>query len=414
MIESREIVTEKKPERKLKFLGVLCKCYTQLLEWKDWMCDPDGPTYTKVIYDLIKRVIGVIFILFGIYLLFFTFLPDIFTVEIIQLLAVNDIRYIGAASLFVGSIFYILGKYRNRVEHQTAVYNEDIDQLVSEVASRMMYMPDEDLKAEAHKQIDILNRFKRKPSEVSQLRMMPLRKLIVETYDDINRLNAVISSDLHDYRNLVTSDYHEYARYKNRLDKLTEEHECRADIEEKREKEIIAELQTLCKTLREEVSSEKFLSGVGEALFESITHWAIIAIPAMLLSGLIPLLGEPYLESELSFIHWGLLGMAGAALYTVAKMKQRDVSVVGEDEGNMVLRQMLLSMILGAVTAILFYMAIRGGWFGGKALPKLNPFIGDPDQGPIVTNVLSVIWAIAAGYSAKLLDKIVGTSENAS
>ena len=104
--------------------------------------------------------------------------------------------------------------------------------------------------------------------------------------------------------------------------------------------------------------------------------------------------------------------MAGAVLYSVNNMRKRDATKVGEDEGNRELRTMLLGITLGAMAAILLYVAVTGGILGGKVLPKLNEDIGS-GWPAIKTNALSVFWGIAAGFSAKLAERLVGSSSGA-
>ena len=104
--------------------------------------------------------------------------------------------------------------------------------------------------------------------------------------------------------------------------------------------------------------------------------------------------------------------MSWAVLFTLNRMRNRESTRVGEDEGNTELRIMLLGITLGATAAILLYVSIKGSIFGGKALPRLNDEIGI-DQSNAVINALTVFWGIAAGFSAKLAERLVGSSSGA-
>lgn len=123
-----------------------------------------------------------------------------------------------------------------------------------------------------------------------------------------------------------------------------------------------------------------------------------------------PLLQPPYFEEPIGIVHWALFGFGGALLATVVQMRKKDTFRVGEDEGDNALRQMLLSLLVGSISAVVLNIAITTGLFGGKAFPKLNPNVGE-DQLPQVLNAFSVFWAMLAGFSGGFIEKVFGAGE---
>ena len=83
---------------------------------------------------------------------------------------------------------------------------------------------------------------------------------------------------------------------------------------------------------------------------------------------------------------------------------------MGEDEGNRVLRMMLLGIMIGVTTAVLLYSALRGGMLSGTILPDMS---FEKVGGSIKNNALSIFWGIFSGFSVKLLGRLMGTAESA-
>lgn len=307
---------------------------------------------------------------------------------------INVHRYWSGVLFFLASTLYFMGKHARRVELRTAVYNEDIDALMGEVRLNCANIV-EDTNG-VQKEIKKLEFFRDKPSEVSVKRLTYLRKRLVDAYDD-NSLKAYARSDLMEYKFLI-GEHENYQKYECAIEDFI----CRNEFEG---------LRSELRALREEIDDEKFSAGKGEAILESLAHWSIPAVLSLLFIGLVPLLQSPYLGNPpLHFVNWAVLGITGAILYSVSYMRKMDTIRVGADEGNLVLRVMLLGILLGAMSAILLYVAIKSGIFAGMVFPKLNEEIGTP-QTTEVANALSVFWAIASGFSAKVAERILASTE---
>lgn len=311
-----------------------------------------------------------------------------------ELLTVHQIRNIGAGFLFFGGTFYILGEHTNRVENKTAVYNEEIDKLIREVEGSLKSKTNADNSVD--NEIDKLRFLKDKPSEVSVIRLTSLRKMQVDFYND-DDLKSQAKADLLDYKFVIGEDHSNYKHYKFIINDVI----CRDEI---------GPLKGHLKTLREQTDSENFVAGQGEAILESIAHWNFPAVISLFVLGVNPLLSPTDFSSSLSFLNWGFLGMTGAVIYTVNHMREMDTTIVGEDEGNLELRNMLLGIILGGFAAIVLFLAIKSGVFAGSALPQLNVDV-EPKQTKVVINALSVVWGLTAGFSAKFFQRLVGASD---
>lgn len=363
-------------------------CWSRTKSWVDWLCHPEGPSFADFVRAQIFKFAGIVLAIIGLYLLIYTIAPELSFSE------TNKNRYLGGAFIFLAATLYFMGKHARRVELKTGVYNEDIDALIGEAESNIDNIKNaEDI---IRHEIEKLQFFKEKPSEVSIKRLTYLRKQLVYAYDD-NSLKSYARSDLMEYKFLI-GEHENYQKYECAIEDFI----CRNDINGLRAK---------LRALREEIDAETFSAGKGEAILESLAHWSIPAIFSLIFIGLVPLLQPPYLNNPpIHFVNWAVLGMTGAILYSVNYMRKMDTIRVGADEGNLVLRVMLLGILLGAVSAILLYVAIKSGIFAGKVLPKLNEEIGIPQTNE-VTNALSVFWAIASGFSAKIAERIVVSTE---
>lgn len=371
---------------------VFGKCWRRLKVWAAWLCDPEGPSLRKYIIDIGLRFSGLLIGASGILALL-----DTFTLNYVEFIQINGMRYLGGGLLLFGSTLYFLGKHAKRIEFKTATYSEDIDALVCDVEQNLQNLENENKKEVALSEIDRLKRFKNKPSEVSIKKLACLQNIRIDALDK-EELAADARSSLSEYKFLVGNN-EDYVRYET-------------IINDRISFDKIDDLRSYLKELHQEIYEEKFSIGYGEAVLESLSHWSIPAIIPLFVIGVNPLLSAPYFQGELTLLHWGVLGMTGAILYSVNQMRDKDTTKVGEDEGNLVLRTMLLGIMLGAISAILLYVSVKSGILGGKVLPNLTAeIVSDRDQ--VVINALSLFWGIAAGYSAKLADRLVGSSSGA-
>ena len=376
---------------KLRFSEVIKKCWNRTKNRIDWFCDPEGPSFWKFIFDIILMALGFIFGAVGLYLLI-----DYVTLETLvnESLSVHHIRNLGAAFLFFGGTFYILGKHAQRVEVKTAEYNENIDKLIREV--EQLLKTTNNSSDSVQKEIDKLIRLKEKPSEVSFIQLTCLRKMQVDFFTD-EELKSQAKADLLEYKFIIGKEHSDYKQYKFIISDVI----CRNEIKS---------LKGHLKTLREQIDSETFVSGQGEAILESMAHWSFPALISLFIIGVNPFLAPLDPSPSLSFLNWGFLGMTGAVIYTVNHMREMDSTKIGEDLGNLELRKMLLGMLLGGFAAIVLFLVISSGSLSGNFLPQLNPEVR-PKQTELEIIYLSIFWGLAAGFSAKFFQRLVGASD---
>lgn len=312
--------------------------------------------------------------------------------------------YIGAALTLTGSTFYVIGRHKRRTDLKTAEYPEDVESLVAEVKKQVYgesgkSSDPQNLIGHEIARLNKLNEDEER--EVSCLETILLRKIQVDLYN-ADDLKARTKYDLLELNNIGGN---EYDKYYNAFEEQTKKAE---------EKNDIGQLRMILKNIREATQYATFLSGRGEAILESVAHWSMYAIPSLLLLGVLPLLYPPFFETEkaLSVVNWMFLGAAGAVLYTVNEMKAKDTTIVGEDEGNRVLRMMLLGTMIGVTTAVLLYSALRGGMLSGTILPDMSFEEAGGSIKNIKNNALSIFWGIFSGFSVKLLRRLMGAAES--
>ena len=388
----------------MKLIGCVKETWKQALIWCQWLADPDGPSHKKKIISISFCIFGSLMLICGISVLVILAsgiaFGQIFSEFKISKSQPTISGYIAGILVFIGGFFWVLGKHPARVDLKTAEYNEEIDVLISNIRLRTRSMSN-DQKNESKKLIDTLEKFKKMPTEVSILRLTPLRKLQADIYHE-NELYPQIYSELESLRYYSGRKDETYNLYKGKVDEVKERNQISEDSEELREYLSI---------IRAEVDNVRYNTGYGEAIIESMTYWSVISGIALLVIGLSPLFDPPYFENELYISHWAIFGFQGALLSTIIYMRKLEPFDIGEDDGNSQLRKMVMGMFIGAIAAIMLYLAIQSGMFGGKALPKLTSNKNGIDD-PMVINALSVFWAIAAGFSGStLIERLLRQAE---
>lgn len=380
---------------KITWGSVVKKCISRFKIKIYWYADPDGPSFLKDVFNLILWVFGAITILIGAVIVL-----DILTIKYISHIyfstfSTDIFLYLGSVLIFIGGTLFVKGKHLRIDELSTGVYNDDIDILLCD-ANKFEKYCNENIKNDLINEINILKKLKEMPSEVSYLRFINLKIILVDSYTNTDKLIAAAESDLQEYAYFISKDDDNYREYEYLIKKQIH-------------KNNPERLKEHLRILREKIQWEAYLAGKGEAILKSLTHWSFPAITSLFIIGLVPLTNSRLIEQPYSlyWIHWAVLGMAGAILFTVSHMKKMDEIKVGEDEGNLVLRRTLLGMLIGFVSAILLYVAAQGCIIGGRLFPQFC----EGSQIPLEQHSLSIFWAVISGYSAKFLDNMVGKSQ---
>ena len=383
------------------------KTYERGKIWCQWLADPDGPSYKKVLKVALFCSFGFCAAVGGLITIGLSIYAEVVDSSWIDSFAPFFVfplsGYIGGGLLFSGGSFWVLGKHHLRADLKTAEYSEEIDVLIYGVRTKLNSQ-NKTLKEEADVLISKLEKFSDMPSEVPILRLTPLRKLQALTYtrDD---LRARLISELKDLRYYSGSNDDVYKEYVRDITAAIEEN--------KKSSSNDNELRQYLTIIREEIDNLRYKTGYGEAIIESMLYWSIVAGISFFIVGLSPLFAEPYFTQELSIAHWATFGFGGALLATVNQMRKLESFDIGDDEGNMLLRQMAMRLFIGSIAAVVLYLAIQSGMLGGKALPRLNA-VGQTPSDPIVRNALSVFWALTSGFSGgSLIERVFGRAEQA-
>lgn len=388
----------------MKAIECIKNTWSRALVWCEWLADPDGPSYKK-------KAISILFCIFGTAMLFLgTVALTLITSDI--LLSTNFVEfrvfgiqikvsaYLGGMLIFFGGLFWVLGKHPARVDLKTAEYYEEIDILISSVRLRLNSMSSEQAD-EATKLISMLEKFQNMPTEVTVLRLTPLRKLQTLFYSP-SELRPQIVAELETLKYYSGRKDETYDLFKKEVEEL---------VAAENSTENTEKLVEYLRLIRSEVDNVRYKTGYGEAIIESMTYWSVISGIALLIVGFSPLFDQPYFESPLNIAHWAVFGFQGALLSTITHMRKLEPFEIGEDDGNWQLRKMVMGLFIGAIAAIMLYLAIQSGMLGGKALPKL----ASNEQGindPVARNALSVFWAIAAGFSGStLIERLLRQAE---
>ena len=308
------------------------------------------------------------------------------------------IGYISTIAVLAGSTLYMLGKHKRRIDLKTAAYSEEIKALIADVEQGLKLNPDTSGKLGIESQLEHLRSLdKDKEREVSYLDLIHLRKQQVDLFNE-DDLESNIDYDLLEFGNVTEKDSVYFTKYKTIIDKARQSTGT----------DRINKLRSTLKTLREAHQWEMFTAGRGEAILESMTHWGIYATPSLVLLGMMPLLFPPdYFQGQpLPVYNWIFLGITGAVLYSINRMRSLDSTKVGEDEGSLTLRRMLLGVMVGMISAVLLYAALRGEILDGKIFPDIT----SPDK-PAIDDALSLFWGIFSGFSVKLVDILMDTAE---
>ena len=388
----RSSVSRENQLTQLRFWDIAKACWDQTKRRARWFCDPEGPSFAQYARDQLFVLIGAALTIGGI----LWFLSSLAGLGISVKIPNPNRLYIISFMLLFGATLFVLGRHPRQTELKTALYNEEIDNVINLIEQNLdkLESPQQE---HAEREICAVRHFKMQPSEVSFQRLTNLNRIYIDCLDE-NELEAKARKDLSTYKLYLGREDETYLKFEY----LLEDYISRSEHERLR-----AEL----KPLQKEIDDEKFLAGQGEAILKSISYWGIPAIVPLFFIGIAPLLTPVAFSGELSVINWGVLGATGAVLSTLHGMRKRDAGVVGLDEGNSILKDLLLGLIVGGAASVLLYVAIRSGVFGGKALPKLNDEIG-VKQTEEVRNALSVFWAIVAGFSAKLVETFAGSSQS--
>ncbi len=320
-------------------------------------------------------------------------------------------------AFFLIILFYGLWQsnlHKKRLLKRREVEQAEIQILYSEAKNFMPSNKPSELKTQIDNEIGRLEEFNsdKKNEEIKELDLLPLRKLLVETYTKEElfakakeelRLIGEYTPDTPTY-----DDLHD--EWKDRIeDAKKEDTKSNSQTAESENKTLKAEL----KALREVVAWYDKTWAQGETIIKGIAYWCAVSILAMLAIGILPIF-HPLGTGFVGILHWGALGWCGALLSTIISIGKSDVNEVGEQEGKQVLLKIVGKVVIGVMTSILLYVSLIGEILGGKIFPTLPLDVYIIRSSDYWLNTgMSIFWGIFAGFSLKILSGLVGLAEGA-
>ncbi|MFH1615095.1 MAG: hypothetical protein ABIG61_08445 [Planctomycetota bacterium] len=276
---------------------------------------------------------------------------------------------------------------------------------------------------------------------ILELDALPLRQALVDLYHPEAELIAKTRSELEfltytaEYDDDVVKDG---KRVENLIDKLEKPIE-REDIE-KGEKgkgervEIEKKLRAELKELRDSTAWYEKTWAIGEWLLVCLTCWVCATVLVTMLIGIMPIIHSQG-NWNICIVHWAVLGATGALFSTLLRLHKQNLWDLGETEGKQLLQWTVRHITIGAITAVLLYAAIWGGALDGKIFPDLptgqvnyeasqtelpvgaQAFAADQtakkaDWDSLKNVGLSLFWAVFAGLSPVVIQKLCQTAES--
>ena len=139
---------------------------------------------------------------------------------------------------------------------------------------------------------------------------------------------------------------------------------------------------------------------MGLRLFRNLMICGIIAVPIVLLMGILPAF-YPVENKALNIFNWGFLGISGSITSVLLYLYRTNRVEVGNTEGMSALRRAVLGATLGLVAGVLIYSLIVGGVVSDGYL------IPNPVSSKLADVSLSILVAFASGFSfERLFDRI--------
>ena len=146
----------------------------------------------------------------------------------------------------------------------------------------------------------------------------------------------------------------------------------------------------------------------GSTIIKNLIICTVSSTLLFLIMGIVPLV-YPESPVNLSIVHWGLLGSAGALTAVARDFRKTDLLAVGNTFGKKELWRAILGSVLGFIAGLILWSLIVGEVLQQGVFPNLNssyPSLRDC--------ALSVFWAIVAGFSFdRIFDQVRAQGDGA-
>ncbi len=232
----------------------------------------------------------------------------------------------------------------------------------------------------------------------TEYQILPIQKMLVDcmSNDELKTRAESTLAELREYADDSSYQYdiEYYINWKQRIDaaeKSITEHKYKP--ENGGDEDNASYLRSELKDLIEHVTDYTYRWTLGSEQIRSLIICSAVAIPLLIVSGLIPVIHPSAPESvKLGFFSWGLLGSSGSLTAVLLGLRSSDFVEVGNTEGKKELWRAIIGSVLGFVSGILVYSLLGGGLIErGAAVPNMTS-VEIRDIG------LMVFWAIGAGF----------------
>ncbi|MDA2923763.1 hypothetical protein MYX65_03735 [Acidobacteria bacterium AH-259-L09] len=226
--------------------------------------------------------------------------------------------------------------------------------------------------------------------------------------DDLKSRALSTLSELEDYAEDSTYRYewNQYFKWQGRIEQAINKIDEQSDENQEVRDEKASTLRAELKMLLEYLANYQMNWSEGSVRTRNLMIFGVIAIPVFIIMGLLPIL-HPCGEQLLIVLNWGLLGISGSLTAVLLDIRKSDLVEVGNTEGKKEVRRAILGATLGFVAAVLAYSMIWGGLLTGKIVPNLQ----SEERGSLEVIGLSVVWAVASGFSfERIFDRVRSTT----
>lgn len=337
------------------------------------------------------KLVGLVFLVISI---LYTSLQLIGYLEVYQRFSYT---YLSLLVIPIAYALILMGTFSNELRERREVSEEELQTLYSEATRHPSGSQSTHalLEVERLKDLEIKLELDALPLRIALVDIYPKTELVSKTRYELNLLQEYTDVD----------DEALFDDWSDRIEDIFR------DIQKEDKKgEVYKELRAELKTLREQVAQYDKTWAEGEMIFNRVLYWDASTAIIFTVVGILPII-HPFGDNLLFIGHWGALGIAGALLSVLVKMRDPNIPELGETKGKQVLQQTILGIVIGGLASVLLYAALSGEILAGKIFPQI----------PINPNAKnfwidiggSIFWGLTAGFSLKVFAGLVGVAESA-
>ena len=245
---------------------------------------------------------------------------------------------------------------------------------------------------------------------INEQAIVPMRKILVDCYP-FCELESQCDSDLRTLRE-YSAELDDYEKIEEKIKRYFIEIE-KGNKNEAEKLEYEYKIRAKLKEIRELIAFFEENWAKGEVI---VTNFLWISV-ALLLSGIflgiiMPLM-HPMGGKELGIVHWAILGTTGGILSVIIALYKEDrYADIGETAGKKIIKQTILSSIIGGITAVILFSFLKSNLIQGKIFPEINAntttcnHITQQDGINWLITGPSIVWALLSGITIKIFNAL--------